>query len=371
MLENEIIIIGGGLAGLTAAFLLAKGGRQVVVIEKKAYPFHRVCGEYVSNEVKDFLVEQNLYPSKHFPAEINNFRLSAVDGKTADIPLEMGGFGISRFVLDHHFYQNCLKAGVKFIQKCQVLDVVFDPRKQIFSLTLSDGSTLLSSFVLGAFGKRSKLDKTLERNFIKTKSPFIGVKYHIQIDYDPNTIALHNFKGGYCGINKIENGMFNLCYLGSREQLKACGSIGAMEEKYLYSNPRLKEIFENAKFLWERPEVINEISFAPKRAVENHIMMVGDAAGMITPLCGNGMAIAIHTGKIAAEAVLRHQEMNAIHQDYETRWAGFFRNRLAVGRKVQGLFGAPLVSNLSVNLIKHVPFLAGKLIKQTHGMSVK
>ncbi|MEX2569642.1 MAG: FAD-dependent oxidoreductase, partial [Cyclobacteriaceae bacterium] len=197
MLEKEIIIIGGGLAGLTAAYLLAKAGKQVMVIEKKTYPFHRVCGEYISNEVRAFLIRENLFPPSHNPSEISRFRLSDVQGNEANLSLGLGGFGISRFVLDHHFYQRCLQMGVVFIQKCQVLDVYYDTQKKLFYLKLDDGRTMLSPMVMGAYGKRSNLDKKLNREFTKQRSPYLGVKYHIKIKHDPDVVALHNFPGGY------------------------------------------------------------------------------------------------------------------------------------------------------------------------------
>lgn len=85
-------------------------------------------------------------------------------------------------------------------------------------------------------------------------------------------------------------------------------SIDVMEREVLYKNPYLKSIFQNSDFLFKRPITINEISFERKTPVYQHILMTGDAAGMITPLCGNGMAIAIHTAKLCAEAVLQHRQ---------------------------------------------------------------
>lgn len=372
MFENHIIIVGGGLSGLTAAYLLARQGRSVLVIEKKAYPFHRVCGEYVSNEVKDFLVKEGLFPFEHYPASINHFRLSAVNGDQADFPLELGGFGISRYILDHHFYQKCLGEGVKFLQKTQVTAIQFLPEKQHFMVETSEGSSLPAAFVLGAYGKRSRIDKQLSRDFVQQRSPYIGVKYHIEIaGQEDHIVALHNYNGGYLGINKIENGRFNLCYLGSREQLKAAGSIGAMEEKHLFANPHIREIFEKADFLWDRPEVINEISFDTKTPVENNILMLGDAAGMITPLCGNGMAIAIHTGKLAADAFLTHNKLADIQHSYQKSWKAYIQSRLRLGRYVQKLFGAPMVSSLAVGLLKNSSFLSKRLIRQTHGDPIR
>ena len=371
MNENQITIIGGGLSGLISAYLLAKEGKNVLLIEKKSYPFHRVCGEYISNEVRDFLIQKDLFPFSFEPAEINTFRLSAVNGTLAEVPLELGGFGISRYNLDHFLYQKCQNVGVKFLLKTQAATIDYKPDQKIFEVTTNEGDLLTTPIVLAAYGKRSKIDKYLNRSYLKHRSPFVGVKYHIKIAHEENMVALHNYNGGYLGINKIEKDQFNLCYLGSRDQLKAAGNIQSMEEQYLFKNPHIKEIFSCAEFLWEKPEVINEISFATKSPVENQVLMIGDAAGMITPLCGNGMAIAIHTGKLAADAILNHSHLETIQNEYAKAWNQYFYSRLRTGRAVQKLFGAPFVSNFAVNVIKKSPFLAKKLILQTHGKPIQ
>lgn len=367
MQHSDIIIIGGGLGGLIAAHQLAKNGRDVLLIEKKSYPFHRVCGEYISNEVIDFLVSENLFPEEIGPSHINKFQLSSIKGNLANMPLDLGGFGISRYALDYFLYKKAEAIGVSFLQQTQVEDVRFDEKENQFMLQLNKGISMSANHVIGAFGKRSKVDKAMDRDFMNQRSPFIGVKYHVKTDFDPNTVALHNFVGGYCGINQVENGIFNLCYLGSKEQLRHFGSIPEMEKEVLHKNPHLKNIFQNSEFLFDKPEVINEINFSPKQPVENHILMVGDAAGLITPLCGNGMAIAIHTGKLAAEAILQNKNWNQIESQYLSQWNRNFKSRLWIGRKVQWLFGSKAVSEFSVGLIKNSAFLAKEIMKRTHG----
>ena len=128
------------------------------------------------------------------------------------------------------------------------------------------------------------------RKFTTTRSPYAAIKYHIRTDHPTDLIALHNFRDGYCGISNVEDGKTNLCYLTHRNNLRKTGSIASLEEEILQKNHLLKYIFSNSEFLFEKPEVINEISFATKDPVEGHVLMAGDAAGMITPLCGNGMA---------------------------------------------------------------------------------
>jgi 2-polyprenyl-6-methoxyphenol hydroxylase-like FAD-dependent oxidoreductase len=74
--KQEVLIVGGGLAGLVSALLLAQEGHLVTVVEKKVYPFHRVCGEYVSNEVLDFLKRNGLYPDGLELPNIDTFEFS-------------------------------------------------------------------------------------------------------------------------------------------------------------------------------------------------------------------------------------------------------------------------------------------------------
>jgi flavin-dependent dehydrogenase len=365
--KKDVVIVGGGLGGLVAALLLVEQGHPVTLIEKKIYPFHRVCGEYVSNEVLDFLKRNGLYPDGLELPNIDTFEFSDTRGSSVSLPLDLGGFGISRYLLDNWLYRLACERGVEVITGIQVTDLHFDSVEDRFRVELSDFSYREAYFVLGAFGKRSKLDQVLDRPFFSKRSPYIGVKYHIKTQGSRNTVALHNFDGGYCGINAIEGDTFNLCYLGSREQLRQYGSIPEMEKNVLWKNPILHRIFQESEFLWEKPEVITEINFERKLPVENHLLMLGDAAGLITPLCGNGMAMAIHSALLVTEALREGKTRQEVEQHYSKRWNALFYQRLGVGRAIQGLFGSGRGSVIARNLIAHVPFVARTLLKNTHG----
>ncbi|MBN3584756.1 NAD(P)/FAD-dependent oxidoreductase [Algoriphagus aestuarii] len=365
--KASVAVVGGGLAGLVSAYLLAKNGHLAILIEKKSYPFHRVCGEYISNEAKDFLNREGLFPEKMSLPEINNFLFSDTLGNHVSIPLDLGGFGVSRYEFDHFLVKKAKEAGVELRTGIQVFDITFHEKENQFQLELSDGNVLTTDFVIGAFGKRSKLDKAMNRPFIVKRSPYIGVKYHVRTDFLRDTVALHNFEGGYCGINAIEEGKFNICYLGNRDQLREHGSLEEMERAILWQNPYLKTLFSESEFLLDRPEVINEINFEPKKPVEKHVLMAGDAAGLITPLCGNGMAMAIQSGKLASECIIQGGERGFIEKKYQEEWNNLFRRRLWVGRKVQLLFGTKNSSVLAGRLIKSLPRVAAIIVKNTHG----
>jgi menaquinone-9 beta-reductase len=367
-----VVIIGGGLAGLISSIELARMGIRVLVIERKAYPHHKVCGEYISNEVYPYLESLGLHPHDLGAVNITNFRFTSPKGAVLDTTLKLGGFGLSRFTLDHALFNLAQRAGVDFKLNTIVSKVEWEDEH--FKVHTSDGITHETKICLGTYGKRTRLDKQLGRPFMEKESPYVGVKYHIRGDFPRDVIALHNFKNGYCGISAIEGGKQCLCYLTERSNLKQAGSIPEMEHSILFKNPHLKTIFSNAEFIYDKPEVINEISFAPKNCIENHILMAGDSAGLITPLCGNGMAMAIRAGNMCARQVGhyfgRHHSRPQLELAYRKAWEQEFTTRLAVGRGIQKLFGREVLSELALAFFKMAPPLLTMVVRGTHGKTM-
>ena len=136
-------------------------------------------------------------------------------------------------------------------------------------------------------------------------------------------------------------------------------------------NPHLQQIFENSEMLYDHPLTISQISFAPKTQVENHLLLLGDAAGMITPLCGNGMSMALHAAKIATPLIQQFLSSDitrdSLESVYTEQWNLHFQKRIRTGRRLQKLFGKEWVTNLFIFIMKKFPLLTRKLIQQTHG----
>ena len=366
----DYIILGGGVAGLTLATLLAGKKRDVMLIEKSSYPNHRVCGEYLSNEVIPFLQNEGLFPEMTaFPA-INRFELSDIEGRGLEMELDLGGFGISRYALDQHLFEQGKQRGARIHQNEKVTNVRLE--NNVFHIETNKG-TYTCHWLIGAFGKRSAIDRILNRPFMQKRSPYMGVKYHVKNQsIRGNTVALHNFPGGYCGVNAVENNTINICYLAHRTAMDGGRSIREMETNMLFRNPRIREIFSTSEFLWDKPEVINEISFETKSPVDEHILMCGDAAGMITPLCGNGMAMAMHSAKLLFDVLMLYspeqtRDRENLEQAYKRVWNRHFSTRLSAGRKIQRLFGNGSFSGLTVRVGKSIPAIGHWLMRQTHG----
>ncbi|TKC62217.1 NAD(P)/FAD-dependent oxidoreductase [Pedobacter hiemivivus] len=370
--KNMIIIVGGGLAGLSCALHLRKAGFEVTLIEKTKDPHHKVCGEYISNEVLPYLQWLDVDPLTMKPALIKKLVVSSNTGKTIACDLPLGGFGLSRYELDNLLYQKALQNGCNLITD-RVTDITFKDNN--FEVSTDTHGILKSHIVIGAYGKRSAIDQKLSRPFISKKSPWLAVKAHYTGDFPDDLVALHNFKGGYCGVSKVEHNRINICYLADYNSFKAYKNIQDFQENVLCKNPHLRKIFDNSTALFEHPLTISQISFEKKEALHEHILMIGDTAGLIHPLCGNGMAMAIHSAKICAELIIAYLN-NKIHsrvlleQDYVKAWNKNFKTRLLMGRFLSEMIRKEKLFGPMQQLLVNFPSALPLIVKMTHGKPI-
>ncbi|TLP81424.1 NAD(P)/FAD-dependent oxidoreductase [Maribacter sp. ACAM166] len=369
MKEHDILIIGGGLAGLTASIDLALQGVDVAVFESNKYPHHKVCGEYVSKEIEPYLNRLGINPYSIGAVNITQFQISSQEGHLVETELPLGGFGISRYVLDNMLFQRAQELGVQFYFE-KVLKTDF--RNNTFYIS-TNSQEYSSKIAIGAYGKRSILDKKLNRNFSFKKQSWLAVKGHYNYaNFPEQLVGLHNFEGGYGGLSKTESGAVNFCYLASYQNFKKYKDVDEFNEKVVSENPFLRKFLTEAKPIFEHPLTIAQISFDKKDAVVNHMLMCGDTAGLIHPLCGNGMAMAIHSSKIASEMVNRflnnsNYERHDLERDYKKAWSKTFGKRLWLGRKLQRILLNKNMVSMGIRSIGKSDSLLKYIIAKTHG----
>lgn len=363
----DCIIIGGGLAGLCLSIQLVQKGHSVVLIEKNKYPFHKVCGEYISMESYDFVQSLGVDLDKMNLPKINQLNVTAHKGYKISSPLAMGGFGVSRYSLDHELAQIAKKVGVFVIEGCNAINVKL--QNGVYTVETIKGS-FNSKLVCGTYGKIEPA--FIKRAITKKKGDYIAVKYHIKIQFPNNLIELHNFKDGYCGISKVDNEAVCLCYLTTTKNLNANNNdIKELEKNILMKNPHLKKYFTEAEFLFEKPLAISQIGFSKKQTYKNDVLLIGDSAGAIAPLCGNGMSIAMRSSKIISVYIDMYLQnkltKHELIEQYNKEWNGNFSLRIKSGYYLQMLFGKHLTTVLSLKILGAFPFLFRKLIALTHG----
>ena len=371
--EFDIIIVGGGLAGLTSAIHISKFKKRVLLIEKNEYPKHKVCGEYISNEVLPYLNSLDINPINEGAKQITKVHISTTKSNLIKGELPLGGFGMSRYFLDDLLVKKAHLNGVKIL-KDTVDSIHF--KKDYFTIITKNSGVFQSKITIGAFGKRSSLDQKMKRKFIQKKSPYLAVKIHVKGVFPENLVALHNFKGGYCGVSKVENNAINVCYITEYNSFKKHKNIEEFQEQVVFKNKHLRKIFKESSPVFEKPLTISQVSFQTKNPVEDHIIMCGDTAGMIHPLCGNGMGMAISSAKLASTRIIQFlngeiKTREDLEKQYIRDWNKEFKIRLKAGHFIAWLFRNQTISQIAYSILKKIPFLLPKLIKFTHGKQLR
>ena len=303
---------------------------------------------------------------------IDKLEVSSPNGKILHSDLHPGGFGISRYRMDEAIRNIALSTGAIIMDDTKVNSISFS--NEIFTVETTVGS-FQSKSCCGSWGKRSNIDVKWKRLFTNKNSDrldnYVGIKYHVKTTMPADTIYLHNFKNGYCGFSKIEDDLYCLCWFSKASNIKTAGSVAAAEEKILSENPALKKLLENVTKVNDQPVTISQVSLSKKSAVEEHVLMLGDAAGMISPLCGNGMSIAMRSAKIAAAELDAFLSGNISREKMENNYREerrkAFGKRIKAGRIIQSLFGKKLTTDIFIGLMKRSKKMTERLVGLTHG----
>lgn len=370
-MNYDAIAIGAGLSGCSAAIQLAKLGYRVLLLEQAHYPIHKLCGEFLSVEVIAAFEKLGILDQvrKVGAQAIHRAYLTAANGASFRSNLPSTALGLSRYQLDLMLFQRAQSLNVDCLDSTKVLDVTGDLSTG-FKVNTTKGE-FSGRLVLGAFGKRSPLDRTLDRQFIQKRSPWIAYKGHFTGVDIGDVIELHSFPNGYCGLSQIETGEINVCWIAhervNKEDLDP--SLGIPSS--LAKNPVLADRFANMQRVSPSLQGLSQITFALKGNFHNDICMIGDTAGMITPLCGDGMAMALRSAEIAVPFVSQFLDQkideNIFKKQYAIAWKQEFQTRLQLGRMMHHCFVQPTLANVGVNICEKFPALGNWIIGATRG----
>lgn len=369
-MNYDVIIIGGGLAGLALGIDLGRKGHSVLIIEKGSYPRQKVCGEYISMESYRYLHELCPTLSEIKIPYITKFRLSSTGDSDFTTDLGLGGFGVSRYLLEELLYKVALKQSVTILTETKATTVEQDRNGLNYGVSTRSGN-FFAPFVCNASGRRSNLEMT-ETGKKKTGTNYIGVKYHIRLQRNRQLIEIHNFPSGYCGISAIEDDKSCLCYIVNAKELASANkSISGLEKKILYQNKNLKKIFEEAEFVFKEPVTVSGINFLIKEPLNDSTFFLGDSAGSIAPVTGNGMSMALRSASELAKLMHRYTlgeiTREELMKNYSAFWNKEFGTRIRLSRQFQKLSEYPFLTQTTIKLFNRFPQLAKGVIGLTHG----
>lgn len=367
----DAIVIGAGPAGSSVAAQLAGAGHSVLLLEKQRLPEHKLCGEFLSVEVTAMFERLGVLSAIRAAGAVPIGRalVSAGSGAAFCAPLPGQALALSRYVLDHLLFEHARERGVDARCGVPVRDVSGALGRGFEVAT--DAQVFQARLVVGAYGKRSRLDRKLDRPFLSERSSRVGIKAHYEGAVPEGMVELHAFSGGYCGLLPIEHGRVNACLIADARLLKeAGGRPEALLDRVLAANLRLASRMASLRRCTAF-EAVSQITFSSKGVFAGDVCMVGDAAAMIAPLCGDGMAMALRSAEILAPLAAGHLrgDLGAaeFRHRYEVAWRQAFHMRLRLGRWLHAAYHRPILAGAGVQACRMVPALASALIRLTRG----
>jgi flavin-dependent dehydrogenase len=305
--------------------------------------------------------------------------VTAPDGTAWETHLPGVAYGLSRKTLDAVLADCARQCGVEVREAAQVTGLTgsLEEGFELETRSTRQSSRAWARTVVGASGKRSAMDRVLGSRFLRQRQPFVAIKAHFHGPRIPGRIELHALPGGYCGMSEIEEGGRVVCLLVHEEtfqQRRGEGSGGLDEFVHwmMGQNVYLRSWLQWAERIHSRWITIAQVPFVPKPQLVNDVLMAGDAAGLIAPLAGNGIAMALEAGSMAACYLTRYLAgqipADKLRKAYPAAWRKTFHTRLVLGRVLQPLLLRPAAIALSLKLFNHFPALGQLLVNHTRGI---
>jgi flavin-dependent dehydrogenase len=324
---SQTIIAGGGLAGASAACLLAAAGARVLLIERQAEATDKICGEFISAEAEGYLAGLGIDLLELGAHRINAVRLVYRD-RMASASLPFAGYGLSRRVLDEAILRRAAGLGAEIRRGEAVrLRQARDP----IIVDTSSGLELRPATLFLATGKH---DLRGLRRTAKPAEDLVGFKLHLrlvraQITQLRGHVELIMLPDGYAGLQVIENDLANLCLLVSSARLaRVGGTWNNLFADLLQNEPHLRARLAGAESVFS-PVSITRVPYGFVHAVTPPdppgIFRLGDQMGVIPSFTGDGMSIALHSAMVAARCHLAGATAADYHQ----------RLRRDIGRQIR------------------------------------
>lgn len=358
--NSKIVIVGAGPAGASAAIHLAQNGFQVVLIEREKFPREKLCGEFISPECFAHFRELGVLDKMKAAGgdSITETFFYAPNGKSVNVPSKWfsgaaeSALGLSRSAMDFQLLERATKAGVEVLQETSAVNLLFENEEvRGVKARSQNGATfeIAADLTIDATGRASILGKIVERKKLritnyelrqaetqnsnsKIQNRLVGFKAHLKnAAIERGRCEIYFFRGGYGGLNLVENGLSNHCFLIRAEVVREFGGDAEkIVREVIFQNKRAAETLKNAIPVADWLAVTID-SFGLKNLnPAPHLLAIGDAGAFIDPFTGSGMLMALESGEILAQAVAENSSARQIAEVYKLRHAQKFQRRLRI-----------------------------------------
>ena len=331
MSNYDVIIIGGGPAGSSAACRLAVRGMNVLVLEEKRMPREKLCGEFITPECFPTLKRLGVMDRMLAAGAQKITRLSLVvaGGKSVQAPISgmsdeaTWAMSLSRARFDQVLFDRAREVGATCMEGFAVKECLFEkgtPRG-VLAMSLAEGKPVEfeSSLIIDASGRNSRLMLGREERVAGRRgSRLYALKAHLKgVKGIGEQVELYFFPQGYGGLSLVEGGLVNLCFIANERTFRRAGGDAArIVEQTVMKNRLARERLLTAEVVGKWHSV-GPLVFGRRRLSQGGVIAIGDASGMIDPFTGTGIQIALRTGEIAAEAIIELLNSTAGKKAYD------------------------------------------------------
>lgn len=374
----DAVILGAGVAGSAMAHALAGRGWRTLVVERGGTPRHKVCGEFLSPESRSSLNALGLDEIVgRLPAcPIEAVRIVAASGRQLRFGLTEPALGVSRPELDGALLRSARERGAELLDETTALSVAPEGgRLRIEARGRRDAGerTLYARAVIGAWGRRAPAGLAGQAGARPRQAggERVGWKVHLEGVRTEPEVELYFFAGGYVGIAPVGEQTANVAALVDAAFLR---EAGADPREWLRLAAARSPAF-GRRIAGSRAVAGTGKAVAPvrigrgPRAWEGRVALIGDAAMVVPPLCGDGMAMALRSAELCApladEYLRGRSSLEQWGRAYEEALRKPFAGPARWGRLLQTALGRPALASLLVGLGGAAPELARRAFRAT------
>ena len=307
---KNFAILGGGPAGTAAALAARRLGMSVAIWDRDQFPRDKVCGEFLSWESLPIL-QQEIPAALARSSVIRSAEFISQRGRIYAFPLPRPARGLSRHTLDQALWHAAIAQGaeahqgdaVRRVHRLTNSDALKDRGWQIETASRKTWQAQRLLVACGRWWALDGLPSPARNGGARESTDWLGAKAHFAGVSPRDVVELYFFPGGYCGLAPVENGLYNVCCLLHRGVVQGAGGFQPADlARSLKAAARHGSLDGRLR---GAAQVSNTLTTAPvcparRRGHYRGALVAGDAGGFLDPFTGDGISMALHTGRVAA-----------------------------------------------------------------------